>query len=307
MATQLAEVQDKTLDYQLWDVFTDQPLQGNQLAIVTHALHLSDAQMQAIASEFNLSETAFLLPSEVAGARARYFTPAKELPVAGHPSIGVVYALHRLGRVREETFQLELGVGVREMRLELERNGSQLIRVWMNQGVPELLESYDKAEVAAALGLDESDLDPELPVRSGSVGLPFLYVPVTSLGALAKAQLTAASLAALMKGDHKAVFVFTRGGEGDALGADVRARMLGLAVGVFEDPATGSAHGPLGAYLAEHGRLEFEGDTAHFSSRQGVEMGRPSDISVRLKRTAQGYEVEVGGSAVMVGEGKLYL
>jgi len=291
------------LSYELWDVFTDEALRGNPLAVVLEAEGLRDAQMQAVAREFNLSETSFLLPSAVADVRARFFTPTQELPMAGHPSVGTVYALNRLGRLGvRESVTLELGIG--PVRMRLEREGDGLKRVWMNQGVPNLLEVYeDRGAVASALGLAEGDLGPDLPVQLGSAGVPFLYVPVVSLGALGRANVTLDALSALMDGDHKAVFVFTR----NTPGADVRARMLGAAVGVMEDPATGSAHGPLGAYLAAHGGLEFRGGAARFVSHQGVEMGRKSELYVEVLERPAGYEVHVGGSAVRVGEGTLFL
>jgi trans-2,3-dihydro-3-hydroxyanthranilate isomerase len=290
------------MDYQLWDVFTERALSGNPLAVVPDAAALSGAQMQAIAREFNLSETSFVLPSKQADAKARYFTPALELPMAGHPSIGTVYALEYLGRIAKETLGLELGVGVVPMRLE--RNGGRLRRVWMNQGVPELLEvEGDRARVAKGLGLEEDDLDPELPIQLASAGVPFLYVPVRESAALARARLGEASLASLTEDGPKGVFVFTRRAEE----ADARARMFGQAVGVGEDPATGSAHGPLGAYLASYGMLDFDGDSAAFLSRQGIEMGRPSEIYVRVHKSPAGFKVEVGGAAVLVGEGRLYL
>lgn len=293
--------------YQLWDVFTERPLSGNPLAVVLEAQALSDNEMRAVAKEFNLSETSFVLPSEDADVRARYFTPACELPMAGHPSIGTVYALEHLGAIPKEQVLVTLELGIGPVRMGLEREGERLTRVWMNQGVPELSEIFDnRGRVAAALGLEAGDLHPDLPVQLGSAGVPFLFVPVVSLSALARAHVTTASLSTLMGSDHKAVFIFMRHPET----GNVRSRMLGAALGVTEDPATGSAHGPLGAYLATHGKLEFlefQGDSARFVSRQGIEMGRPSRIDVNVRKRAEGFEVYVGGAAVFVGEGRLYL
>ncbi len=289
------------LTYELWDVFTDKPFAGNPLAVVPDASGLTDAQMQRVANEFNLSETSFVLPSGTADVRARYFTPTRELPMAGHPSVGTVFALDRAGVFAgKDRVTLELGVGPVEMTLE--RGDDGLSRVWMNQGVPELLETFDKSQVARALGLEERDLEPDLPVQLGSAGNPFLLVPVVSLDALARAQVSLSKLSRLLPDNRPVVFIFTR----HAPDSDIRARMLGVALGVYEDPATGSAHGPLGAYLAAHTSI-LEGDEAEFVSHQGVEMGRKSELFVRLRRTPAGVQVSVGGAAVRVGEGQLFV
>lgn len=291
------------LPYELWDVFTTRPFAGNPLAVVPDARGLSDAQMQGVAKEFNLSETSFVLPSETCDARARYFTPTTELPMAGHPSVGTVFALERMGLFAgRDTVTLELGIGPTEMQLG--RTGGALSRVWMNQGVPTLGATFDRAQVAAALGLELSELEPELPVQLGSAGNPFLLVPVVSLAALARVQVSPAELARVLPETHRAVFVFafTR----RAPESDVRARMFSVTHRIDEDPATGSAHGPLGAYLAAHTDM-LEGELAEFVSHQGVEMGRKSELFVRLERSAVGVTVWVGGAAVKVGEGRLYL
>lgn len=289
------------LPYELWDVFTTEPFSGNPLAVVPDALGLTDAQMQRVANEFNLSETSFVLPPATADVRARYFTPARELPMAGHPSVGTVYALDAKGMFRgKDEVTLELAVG--PVTMTLERTGDDLTRVWMDQGVPQLLETFDRAAVAAAIGLVEGELEPDLPVQLGSAGNPFLLVPVVSLEALARAQVSLPELSRLLPGNRPVVFIFTR----YAPDSHIRARMLGAALGIYEDPATGSAHGPLGAYLAAHTDL-LASDSAEFVSHQGVEMGRKSELFVKMTRTAAGVRVSVGGSAVQIGEGTLLL
>ena len=310
------------LAYELWDVFTTEPFYGNPLAVVPDAGGLSDAQVQRVANEFNLSETSFVFSSETAEIRARYFTPTQELPMAGHPSVGTIFALANRGNfTAQDEVTLELNVG--PIQMTLERRGDELKRVWMNQGVPELSETFDKAQVAAALGLSEGELEPDMPVQLGSAGNPFLLVPVVSLDALARAQVSLPELSKLLPGAKRAVFAFTRHVLGSSIRArmltakvteqktdeavpNIRARMLGAALGVYEDPATGSAHGPLGAYLAAHTDI-LQGDKAEFISHQGVEMGRKSELLVRLNRTEKGVQVSVGGAAVKVGEGQLFL
>jgi len=289
------------VDYELWDVFTGEPFAGNPLAVVPDARGLSEAQMQRVALEFNLSETSFVLPSGVADVRARYFTPAQELPMAGHPSVGIVFALDRMGVFagRGEV-TLELGVG--PVQMTLERDGDTLRRVWMNQGVPRLLETFPGDRVARVLGLEVADLEPDLSAQLGSAGNPFLLVPVVSLDALERVQVSLSELSRLLPAEFRAVFAFTR----DAPESDVRARMFSVTYRVDEDPATGSAHGPLGAYLAAHTDI-LQGDRAEFVSHQGVEMGRRSELYVRLERLPAGVQVSVGGAAVRVGEGRLFL
>ena len=289
-----------TYAYELWDVFTDRPLGGNPLAVVLDARGLEEATLQALAREFNLSETAFVLPSRNAQARARFFTPARELPMAGHPTIGTAFALAAHGALAGERARLELGIGV--VDLTLEREGGRLTRVWMDQGRPERLAGVeDRGGVAGALGLDERDLEPALPLQVVSAGVPFLLVPVRGLAALGRARLDLQAVAPYVPADHRAVLVFTleRGG--------VRARMFGEALGVMEDPATGSAHGPLGAYLAWNGVIDPGADPVEVVSRQGVEMGRPSVLHLRVRREGEAPAVEVGGGAVRIARGRLEL
>jgi trans-2,3-dihydro-3-hydroxyanthranilate isomerase len=290
------------LAYEIWDVFTDKPLQGNPLALIPDATQLNNAHMQAIAREFNLSETSFILPSEKADVRARYFTPSRELPMAGHPTIGTTFALHRHGKMKGESFRLELNAGVFDIRLEYEQ--TKLTRAWMNQGVPkEISEISDKSIVAKALNLDNADVI-DLPIEFVSAGNPFLMVPVTSLDALSKARLNP-SVFENANGLHVVgVFVFTTA----TTDVKVRGRMFASgSISVSEDPATGSAHGPLGWYMATHGLLEFQNDAAQFVSHQGVEMGRSSELHVHVTKTENNFSVSVGGHAVLVAEGILHL
>ena len=221
--------------------------------------------------------------------------------MAGHPSVGTVFALEQRGSFTvQDEVTLTLNVG--PVQMTLEREGDALKRVWMNQGVPELLETFDKAQVAAALGLSGGELEPHLPVQLGSAGNPFLLVPVVSLDVLAKVQVSLPALFQLLPDGFRSVFIFTR----RASESDIRARMFSVTTGIDEDPATGSAHGPLGAYLAAHTEI-LQGNKAEFVSHQGVEMGRKSELVVRLGRTASGVQVSVGGAAVKVGKGQLFL
>ena len=298
----------KRFAYELWDVFTTRPLQGNALAVLPDASGLETGAMQRLAREFNLSETAYVLPSERADARARYFTPVTELPMAGHPTIGTAFALEAQGRLPGPAARIELGVGV--VALTLDRGeGGRLTQVWMDQGRPRRLAEVDRRDaVAAALGLRREDLAGDLPLQVVSAGVPFLLVPVANTGALARVRLDLAALTPYLPEGHRAVFAFTLDPDGPgAGGARVRCRMFGEAVGVVEDPATGSAHGPLGAYLAWQGAVDASAGPVTFLSRQGVEMGRASEVWVRVRIEDGEPAVEVGGAAVRVATGWLEL
>jgi trans-2,3-dihydro-3-hydroxyanthranilate isomerase len=303
--------------YQLWDVFTHTPFHGNPLALIPDASGLSDRQMQAIAKEFNLSETSFVLPSEKADFRARYFTPSRELPMAGHPTIGTVFALYRQGKVKGEDVKLELTAGIFSIKLEIE--AGKLERVWMDQGIPKKLsEVTDRSAVSRALGLNESDLL-DLPLDVVSAGNPFLMVSVKSLDALALARLNPMQLGQIEETRLVGAFIFTpnvftpnannaNAKDANAKDAKVQCRMLAEEGGsIAEDPATGSAHGPLGWYMAIHGMLEFTDGTTQFLSHQGIEMNRSSELQVRVTKTGDDFSVAVGGHAVLVGEGTLFL
>lgn len=300
------------MDADIWDVFTDRPLAGNALAVLPDAGGLTDDAMQRVAREFDLSETVFVLPGPEGRPRLRIFTPARELPMAGHPTIGAAFALDRRGRLHGDRATVELGIG--PVALDLERAGDgRLLRVWMDQARPRRLATLDdRPGVARALGLDVADLAPRAPLEVWSAGVPYLVVALRDLDALGRARLTLERLGPSIDPDHRAVLAFVAG-EG---GGSPRCRVFGEAVGVVEDPGTGSAHGPLGAYLVRHGLVEAPpaGGTTVLQSRQGVEMGRPSTLHLRLRALPAGVAreegradvaVEVGGAAVPVLEGRL--
>ena len=302
------------MEVEVWDVFAARALEGNALAVVPDADAPDAATMQAVAREFALSETVFVRPGPGGRPRLRIFTPARELPTAGHPTIGAAFALDRRGRLAGPSATFELGIGPVEVRLERDAHG-RLVRAWMDQGRPRRLQAaLDRTAAARALHLDEGALDPGLPVEVWSVGNPFLLVPVANADALARAALTLARLDGLIPAEHRAVLAFVppRGG------GPVRCRMFGEALGVVEDPGTGSAHGPLAAYLARHGRVPRpRGDEAtDVASVQGVEMGRPSHLTMRLRALPDGVATEaaaadvrvaVGGAAIRVMHGTLDL
>lgn len=297
--------------YYTLDVFTDTPLAGNQLAVFPDAERLPENRLQAIAGEFNLSETAFVYPPSdpINTARVRIFTPATELPFAGHPTVGTAILLAMLNRVRRRGGKarvvLEEGVGA--VPVEVGYSGSvptwaQLTTARLPEGGPP---PPDDVELAAAISLEPADFDADMQPAAFSCGVPYLFVPICSRRALAAASPDLGEWRIAL-GDYWApdLFLFTR--DVELSGSDFRARMFAPLLGVPEDPATGSAVAALAGYLAAHERL---GDGRHsWRIEQGFEMGRPSIIELESDvRDGVVYAVRVGGNAVLVSEGNLHL
>jgi len=302
-----------SLPYLHYDVFTDRPLEGNQLAVFPDGRGLAADTMQAIAREMNFSETTFVLPAERpdTDVRMRIFTPAAEMPMAGHPTVGTAFALAHTGSIvpARETFTFGLGVGPTLVELEWTRSG-ELAFVWMTQPRPEFGSMCgDPGGLAAALGLPAAALEPAgLPAQAVSCGVPFLLVPVATRAAVDQITLDIRALRSLLAREglgELPVFAFSleRGSDD----ATAYSRMLAPGLGVEEDPATGSASGPLGAYLVQH-RVIAGAEARRIVCRQGVKMQRPSRISVAIDGEAGAIRrVRVGGTAVLVGHGEIRL
>jgi trans-2,3-dihydro-3-hydroxyanthranilate isomerase len=277
-----------TLRYVVADVFTDTPLTGNQLAVFTDGRAVDDETMQRLAKEMNLAESVFVLPpSEGGHARIRIFTPALELPFAGHPVLGSAFVLAaplQLGEIR-----LETGSGI--VPVTLEREGARIVFGWMQQPIPEF-EPYARAEeLQELLGVRS-----QLPVELYHLGPKHIYLELGSEDEVAA-----------LTPDFGALLRLTQAGVNCFAGSGLRwkTRMFAPAHGVSEDAATGSAAGPLAMHLARHGRIAF-GDEIEIS--QGVEIGRPSKLYARVEGSADRIErVEVGGSAVVVARGEFKL
>ncbi|MFC4247437.1 PhzF family phenazine biosynthesis protein [Natribaculum luteum] len=296
------------------DAFTDEPLSGNPAGVVPDADGLSDDQMQAIARELALSETAFIRSSEAADRRIRYFTPTQEVDLCGHATIGSFAHLYDDGVVAAGNSTLETNVGVLE--IELEDDGT----VWMTQDRPTIREvdlAYDR--VADALGVEQAALEGvgiDLPLAVSSTGLPFLMVPITYLSDVGNATPDMAAVEALSESvDAVGVYLFTF----DALEADstLHGRAFVPAAGVPEDPVTGTASGAVGAYLDRFGAFAesgaaHQGDSAQIGAggdgsfpdelrlEQGHYVDRPGTVFVRV-----GDDVRVGGHGVTALDGTL--
>ena len=279
-----------TYRYVVADVFTDTPLQGNQLAVFTDARGLEDDTMLALAREMSFSETVFVLPAEGEGhARIRIFTPATEMPFAGHPTLGSAFVL--AGPLQADEIRLETARGVVPVRLE--REGARIVFGRMEQPLPSVEPYQDEPGLLAALGVERS----ELPVEVYDNGILHVYVLLGSEGEVAALRPDPNRL-----GDLDAVLgVNCVAGSGTSW----KTRMFAPSGGVAEDAATGSAAGPLAFHLARHGRIEF-GQEIEIS--QGVEIHRPSKLYATVEGSPERAErVEVGGSAVIVARGELRL
>jgi len=294
------------------DVFTDTPFGGNPLAVFPEAEGLTSDQMQQLAREMNLSETTFVLPTQEADAdfKVRIFTPAKELPFAGHPVVGTHWVLAHLGRValREPVTQVwfELGVGVLPADLEVAHD--RVERVTMTQERPTFHATLeDVTDLAAGLGLPTEAIKATgLPVHVVSTGVPQMMVPVRSLDEVRGLDVGRLNIPALNRtcraADTECVFVFTL--ETERLEANAHVRFFAPLLGVLEDPATGSANGALGAYLVHHGAVPATEGATYIVSEQGAELGRPSTLYVEVDSDrGQITSVRVGGKVVPVAEG----
>lgn len=302
--------------YQL-DVFTRQPLCGNPLAVFPHAEGLDSETMQALAREMNLSETTFVTRSPKATRKIRFFTPAAEIPLAGHPTVGTWWLLAELGEVTAPTdgsteVSQETGRGV--LPVMLETSAGALRRVIMSQPLPQWGAVLDRLEpLARALGCQVSDLVDRPPPQVVGTALPQLMVQLESGAALGQLPSggMGSELAARLRNygtDCVMCFYLERCGEGGEETV-VRARMFAPGLGVPEDPATGSAAGALGCYLVRYGLAQPVSGKAVIRVLQGHEIGRPSEIEVEIGVEAEGdiASVLVGGAAVTVIRGEVRL
>ena len=298
------------LQYVHLNVFTNQPFTGNQLAVFLNAEGIDEKRMQRIANEMAFPESTFVFPPEVSGtdARVRIFTPSQELPMAGSPAVGTTFALAGAGRLRTGADKTVLGLGIGPTIVGLEWGQDGLRFAWMNQPIPTFGPIVtDIIAVAAALGVQPRDLaGGNLPVQVASSGVPFLYVALNSRAAVDAAALDRARLGAFLRPhnlEELPVFVFSPEPADD--GATVYSRLFAPVLGIPEDTATGSASGPLGASLLKYNAVSANTES-RLVSLQGVRMGRPSHIHIVLSsRDGVLEEVQVGGEAVVVGEGKI--
>jgi len=302
----------RKIPFTLVDVFTSRPFGGNQLAVFTDAATLGASEMQQLAHEMNFSESTFVMAAEHprAARRVRIFTPRRELPMAGHPTVGTAWVLASRGEIALESAKVDatLQLGIGPVTVTIESTGGRPDFVWMVHREPEFgAKRIDRGRVAKALGIAAADIRDDLPMQIVSTGFPFTFVPLRTIDALARCVSTATALAALFKAGEQLLpmymFVASESGEFSA-----RSRMFAPHTDAIpEDPATGSAAAPFGAYAAAYGLIKPQ-PSLSFLIQQGVEMGRPSEIRVEVVRKDPGtFAIRIGGRCAIVGEGVIFV
>jgi len=285
--------------FHIVDVFAEQKYSGNQLAVVLKAGSLSTDEMQAIAQEMHFSETTFVLSEKPrdGGYDVRIFTPAEEVPFAGHPTLGTAHVIqhHIIGRdVNRVTLNLKIG----QIPVTFDPDGI----LWMDQVEPAFGQRLAPAQLAPVLGLDEDAIDPRFPIEEVSTGLPHIIVPLQDLAALKQASINRDRYFALIETTWaKPILIFCPGGYTDQQALGVR--MFADCFGIAEDPATGSGNGCLAGYLVRH--RYFGDDAIDISTGQGYEVGRPSTLYLQAEATEASIDVRVGGRVVDVAKGQL--
>lgn len=290
------------LKFFIVDVFAEEKYAGNQLAVFTNAGELSGEQMQRIAKETNFSETTFILSPELrhGGYDVRIFTPGQELPFAGHPTLGTAFVLQQ-DVIQQSVERVNLNLKVGQIPVTIFYHGQHPDVLWMRQNPPEFGATLTVDAVADVLNLDRDDIDSRFPIQEVSTGVPFVIVPLKTLSALQQIRVNVDRLFALVEPlQAKMIFVFCPETRNPA--NQFSARMFAHAVGIPEDPATGSANGCFAGYLAQH---NYSGDQpVDVRVEQGYEIGRPSLLLLKAQKTATAIEVMVGGKVIKVAQGE---
>jgi len=289
------------LSFYIVDVFAERKYAGNQLAVFRNAGSLSTDEMQQIALEMNYSETTFITSEEPAdgGYDVRIFTPKTELPFAGHPTLGTAFIIQReIIKKPVETVTLNLKVGQIPVTIGYKDGAADTL--WMRQVPPEFGAVHDKEAFAAMLGIDRSDISDEFPIEEVSTGFYSYIVPLKTLDAVRRVRVLLDEFYRYTESTvSKVVLVFAP--ETREPGNDLTVRFFGHALGVPEDPATGSANGCLAGYLVKN--RYFGSDSIDVRVEQGHEIDRPSLLMLRAHKDTGGIEVNVGGSAILTAAG----
>ena len=285
------------------DVFAESRLSGNQLAVFRDCAALSTDQMQTIAREMHFSETTFITSEEPrdGGYDVRVFTPAFELPFAGHPTLGTAYIVQSqiIGKPVDKVF---LNMKVGQIPVSFSYKGGKLDVLWMRQKKPTFGKTFGRARISKILGLRVSEIDDRFPIEVVDTGIPFVIVPLTGLKAIRRINLDQSALAKLFaETGTSVILVFSP--ETYSKENDLNVRVLGLATNIPEDPATGSGNGCLAAYLVRE--KYFDRDEVDIKVEQGYEINRESLLLLRAKKTSAGIEVNVGGRVQYVAHGDL--
>ncbi|MDX2229068.1 MAG: PhzF family phenazine biosynthesis protein [Leptolyngbyaceae cyanobacterium bins.349] len=292
----------QSLNFYMVDVFAERQYAGNPLAVFTNAGALSTEQMQQIAREINFSETTFILSPQPqnGGYGVRIFTPARELPFAGHPTLGTAFVLQQ-AMIQQPVAQITLNLPVGPIPVTIAYQDDQPTVLWMRQNPPVFGQVLSPTAIAPVLNLHPDDLDHRFPIQEVSTGVPFIIVPLKSLAALQRIRVNTERLFALVETlQAKEIFVFCP--ETRHPNHQFSARMFAPLMGIAEDPATGSANGCFAAYLVEH---EYLGSPViEVEVEQGYEMGRPSLLLLKANQASGTISLSVGGAVVMVAKGE---
>jgi trans-2,3-dihydro-3-hydroxyanthranilate isomerase len=291
------------LNFYIVDVFTEEKYSGNQLAVFTNAAQLSSEQMQRIAKEINYSETTFItsLIEKAGGYDVRIFTPAQELPFAGHPTLGTAYVLqHQVIKQPTPSVILNLQVGQIPVTLNYSSDSSPEC-LWMQQKPPTFHQVLGADIIALVLGLPPENIDSRFPIQEVSTGVPFIIVPLKTLASLKRIKINKDKYWELISTtDAKCILAFCPQTYNPANHLCVR--VFADYLGIAEDPATGSANGCLAGYLAEY---NYGGKKSiNLRVEQGYEIGRPSLLLLQAEKKDTGIEVNVGGKVILVAKGE---
>jgi trans-2,3-dihydro-3-hydroxyanthranilate isomerase len=292
----------KKPNFYMVDVFAEEKYAGNQLAVFENAEALSGAEMQKIAREIHYSETTFITSSEMrnGGYDVRIFTPAEEVPFAGHPTLGTAYVIkHKAANKRVSKILLNLKAG--QIPVTFEEDGNKSV-AWMKQIEPAFGKTLDAIQVLDALNLDADTVNSRFPIQEVSTGLPFIIVPLKTLDALKRARVSRDKFLNLIKNiQAKIILIFCP--ETYNSKNNLNVRVFADYYGIPEDPATGSGNGCLAGYLVKH--RYFGKEKVDVRVEQGYEIGRPSLLLLRAENKKGEIDVYVGGKIVMIAKGKM--
>lgn len=290
------------MKYYIVDVFAQEKYNGNQLAVFVDAGTLTSHQMQRIAKEINYSETTFITSnqSREGGYDVRIFTPAQELPFAGHPTLGTAYIIQQ-EIVKQPVGQVTLNLQVGQIPVTLHYADNSVNLLWMQQKPPIFGHQFDVDAIAQVLNLPVDDLDSNFPIQEVSTGLPFIIVPLKTLAAVKKAKVNLEPYFKLISNtEAKAILIFCP--ETYKPENNLNVRVFCDYLGIPEDPATGSANGCLAGYLANY--AYFGADSIDTRVEQGYEIGRDSLLLLKAQKTDADIKVFVGGKVIMVARGE---
>jgi trans-2,3-dihydro-3-hydroxyanthranilate isomerase len=294
------------MKFSIVDVFAETKYTGNQLAVIwgEGVELLSDQEMLKIAQEMNYSETTFICNSEPenGGYSVRIFTPKRELPFAGHPTLGTAYIIAE-EMIKDSVSQVILNLSVGQIPVTWKTTEAGKKILWMRQNSPELTHIYDREILAPVLNLEPSDFDINYPIQEVSTGIPFIIVPLKTQSALKQAKVNIECYSEFIQATiAKEIFIFCP--ETHNPNNHLCARMFAPALGITEDPATGSANGCLAGYLSNYNY--FGSDVVNIKVEQGYEIDRPSLLLLKAEKTGDLIQVEVGGNVIKVAEGILF-